>query len=154
MAQQGSFKQEKSFSIEESISLLRNSSFEVKIKLAESENTNIQILKYLCDEPDSRIRYAVAYNKTATPALFEKLSKDQDWTVRYAVARNPTTTSEIIDALSSTSFEFEERVRSAAIQNPNISLDRWEAAYSSYDRGESSAARLNARYGLPKTQRV
>src|SRR5690348_13203258 len=115
------------------------------LKLAESEKTNIQILKFLSDDPDARIRYAVAYNENATPALLEKLSRDSDWTVRYAVARNLNTPPEILARLTTT-LEVEERVRSAALQNPSLPFDIWLDAYDSYDKGISSAARLNPKH--------
>ncbi|MDE1869930.1 MAG: hypothetical protein KGH71_03015 [Candidatus Micrarchaeota archaeon] len=113
--------------------------------MAESRKTNIQILKFLSDDFEPRVRYAVAYNENATPALLEKLSRDFDWTVRYAVARNTNTPPETLARLT-TVLEIEERVRSAAIQNPSIPLEVWLDAYDSYDKGLSSAARLNPKH--------
>lgn len=117
-----------------------------ELKRAKSHETSRKDLEQLSENPNWRIRAAVAGNLATESRVLVKLGADPNVAVKGQVARNPNTPGSTIDRLSRDPLF---SIRQIAAQHPNISIE----ALVQLSRDEAFGVRYDANKRLKPIKR-
>ena len=67
--------------------------------VAHNKTVPVAILRVLAEDPDPRVRHAVAMKRKNSPEIFERLARDPDEKVRVQVARNAKAPPHVLQML-------------------------------------------------------
>jgi hypothetical protein len=85
---------------------------DARVWVAQNKTIPIEILQFLVNDPDVRVRHAVSMKRKLTPAILAQLSADDDESIRMRVAMHKNTARETLENLRNDSWDrVRDRVR-------------------------------------------
>jgi hypothetical protein len=84
---------------------------EARVWVVHNKTVPLEILEILVNDPDVKVRHAVAMKRKLTPVLLEQLASDRDESIRMRAAMHRNVPRETLERLRSDSWD---RVREIA----------------------------------------